>query len=98
MYIIAQPPGSYVSFEFVHFDIEGSYGCVYDNIEIRDGDSENSTLIGRYCGDATLIPPPSQSTHNYVWIKFVTDGSIQNHGFQLNYTTHETGCGGILKV
>ena len=29
--------------------------------------------------------------------RFVTDGSVQNHGFQMNYTTSESLCGGILK-
>lgn len=29
--------------------------------------------------------------------RFKTDGSVQNHGFQLNYTTSESLCGGILK-
>ena len=40
------------------FDIEGSYNCNFDYIEIRDGDNENSTLIGKYCGDPSLTPDP----------------------------------------
>ena len=31
------------------FDIEGSWNCVYDYLEIRDGDTSNSTVLGRYC-------------------------------------------------
>ena len=41
------------------FDIEGSYNCAFDYIEIHDGDNENSTLIGKYCGDPSLTPDPS---------------------------------------
>ena len=40
------------------FDIEGSYNCNFDYIEIRDGDNGNSTLIGKYCGDPSLTPDP----------------------------------------
>jgi len=29
--------------------------------------------------------------------RFVTDGSVVNRGFRLNYTTQESLCGGILK-
>ena len=97
VYVISQAPGTFVSLNFLNFDIEGSYNCVYDYLEIRDGDSPDSPLIGKFCGDPTLIPAPMRSTHNYVWIKFVTDGSVQNRGFQLNYTTSESLCGGIFK-
>ena len=40
------------------FDIEGSYNCAFDYIDIHDGDNENSTLIGKYCGDPSLTPDP----------------------------------------
>ena len=96
-YLIAQPPGSRIRLEFVDFEIEGSFNCNYDYLEIRDGDSENSTLIGRYCGDPSLGPEPISSSLNYVWLRFVTDGSVQNRGFSLNYTTLESRCGGIFK-
>ena len=34
---------------------------------------------------------------NYIWMRFVTDGSVQNRGFSINYTTSQSHCGGILK-
>nr|CAD7397150.1 unnamed protein product [Timema cristinae] len=74
---------------------------------IRDGDTENSTLIGTYCGeDNDMVPPPVLSTHNYLWIKFKTDSSVENKGFLANYSSvdickHCTRklfmCGGIYK-
>ena len=36
------------------------------------------------------------STHNYLWLKFVTDASIHNMGFLANYTSIDVGCGGIF--
>jgi len=65
-------------------------------LAVRDGDNENSTLIGRFCGDPSRIPDPIISSFNYLWFNFVTDGSVQNRGFKLNYTTQQSVCGGIL--
>lgn len=79
------------------FDIEGSFNCAYDYLEIRDGDNENSTLISKVCGDPSFMPDPIESTMNYVFLRFVTDGSVSNRGFKLNYTTSESRCGGIFK-
>ena len=33
---------------------------------------------------------------NYIWMRFVTDGSVANRGFSLNFTTTDSHCGGIL--
>ena len=86
---------------FSEFDIEGSWdgNCAYDYLELRDGDDQNSTLIGRFCGDQSVAPDMITSTYNYLWIAFVTDGSVQNRGFVLNYTTVDvcSGTGGILR-
>ena len=60
---------------------------MYDYLEIRDGDNENSTVIGKYCGDSSVTPDIITSNYNYVFINFVTDGSVQNRGFVMNYTT-----------
>ena len=95
-YMISQPPGSIIRLEFLAFDIEGRYDCQYDYLAIRDGDNENSTLLGRFCGDPSRTPDPIISSFNYLYFNFVTDGSVQNRGFKLNYTSQETVCGGIL--
>ena len=97
VYVIALPAGKAVRMDFLSFDIEGSgRNCIYDFIEVRDGDTANSTLIGRFCGPPDQIPPPVISTHNYLWIKFQTDASVHNQGFLANYSSIDVGCGGIL--
>ena len=48
-------------------------------------------MLGRYCGDSSQAPDLVTSSYNHVYIKFVTDGSVQNRGFVLNYTTIEVG-------
>ena len=79
-YLIAQPAGTKINLNFIDFEIEGSYNCKFDYLEIRDGDNENSTLIGRYCGDPSLKPDLIGSSMNYLWMRFVTDGSVANRG------------------
>ena len=73
IYIIAQPLGTKITLNFLDFDIEASRlerrRCAYDYLEIRDGDSADSSLIDVVCGDPTLIPDPIQSAHNFVWMK-----------------------------
>ena len=52
--------------------IERHDSCAYDYLEVRDGDSESSDLIGKFCGYDT--PNDIKSTNNNLWIKFVSDG------------------------
>ena len=88
-YIISAQPGNVIQLHFSDFDVEGSWGCQFDYLEIRDGDNRNSTVLGRYCGDSSLAPDLVTSSYNYLHLTFVTDGSVQNRGFLLNYTTIE---------
>ncbi|KAK5640278.1 hypothetical protein RI129_011089 [Pyrocoelia pectoralis] len=94
VYEIVQPLGTSISLSFLDFDIEVAQSGCFDYLEIRDGDSENSTLVGQYCGNR---PPDVQSSHNYLWLKFESDSSVGSKGFQANYSTIDIGCGGILK-
>lgn len=77
------------------FDVEGSVNCNYDYLEVRDS-NENGTQLGRLCG--SNIPDVITSKYNELWMKFVTDGSVNNHGFLANYTNVNMGCGGVFKT
>ena len=63
--------------------IERHDSCAYDYLEVRDGHSESSTLIGRYCGYEK--PDDIKSTSSRLWLKFVSDGSINKAGFAVNF-------------
>lgn len=63
--------------------IERHDSCAYDYLEIRDGNLETSNLIGRYCGYDK--PDDIKSTSNKLWMKFVSDGSINKAGFAVNF-------------
>ncbi|XP_068206241.1 LOW QUALITY PROTEIN: cubilin-like, partial [Palaemon carinicauda] len=101
IYIINQPVGKAILLNFTDFDIERpSYwrGCIFDYVEVRDGGRATSPLLGRFCGPESHRPDPVISTLNVMWLKFVTDSSVSNHGFIANYTTIDTICGGVLRA
>ena len=57
--------------------------CEYDYVEIRDGGTDQSALIGRYCN--SLAPSSQQSTGNVMYVRFRSDRSVTRRGFKLKY-------------
>lgn len=76
---ITVPSDYQVALKFQSFEIENHDNCVYDFLEIRDGHEPTSPLIGVYCG--YNIPEDIKSSGNKMWIKFVSDNSVQKAGF-----------------
>lgn len=63
--------------------IEKHDSCTYDYVEVRDGASESSPLLGRFCGYDK--PDDIKSTSNQLWLKFASDGSVNKAGFAANF-------------
>lgn len=84
-YVIRMPLGTRIRLEFAQFKLEESSNCKFDKLEIFEGQSSESEegLIGRYCGSNK--PPVITSTTNVVTVKFTTDWSANDEGFQLSY-------------
>lgn len=96
---IVQPTGKAILLNFIDFDMKNSApsACDLSYIEIRDGDNENSTLIGKYC-DKSNLPEVILSKYNYMWIKFTNENIFKAvKKFKANYTSVDIKCGGILK-
>ena len=85
IYIVSQPNGTRINITITDMDIEytsdyyddyydyhqfGGITC-FDYLEFRDGNSESSELLGKYCGDSDVLSLPFslQSTQEYVWIR-----------------------------
>ena len=84
-------PADYqVALKFQSFEIENHDNCVYDFLEIRDGDSSDSPLLGTFCG--YKMPKDIKSTTNSLWIKFVSDGSVQKAGFSASFMKEYDEC------
>ena len=52
-------------------------------MEIRDGGTPDSPLVGRYCG--TDLPPEYVSSGSRVYVRFKTDYSVAHDGFRISY-------------
>lgn len=68
---------------YIHWQIENHDNCVYDYIEVRDGSDEAAPKIGSFCG--YKMPDDIKSTGNQLWIKFVSDSTVQKAGFAASF-------------
>ncbi|CAO2585469.1 Tolloid-like protein 2 [Lemmus lemmus] len=82
--------GFHVGLTFQSFEIERHDSCAYDYLEIRDGPTEESALIGHFCGYEK--PEAVKSSANRLWVKFVSDGSINKAGFAANFFKEVDEC------
>lgn len=57
--------------------------CSKDFLELRDGPIQSSPLIGKYCGKE--IPKYINSTGRHLFVKFVSDDSVEDNGFSARY-------------
>ncbi|XP_054274028.1 cubilin-like isoform X2 [Macrosteles quadrilineatus] len=78
-WVVTAPPGEAVTLDFVNrFDLKYAPSCNLEYIEIHDGGSELSPLLGKWC---TGTPPSQTTTRNRMYIKYFTDTDTPNNGF-----------------
>ena len=68
--------------------VENHDKCVYDYLEIRDGNDDSSPLVNKYCG--YKMPPHVRSTNNRLYVKFKSDSSVQKAGFHARFIKGRT--------
>ena len=68
VYLISQPNGTNVNISFLSMDID-CQGTPSDYIEMRDGNSEDSPLMIRFCGKEGDLPAFMQTTQNHLRIR-----------------------------
>ncbi|XP_058858380.1 inactive serine protease PAMR1-like isoform X3 [Acipenser ruthenus] len=72
-----------IHLRFTMLSLEFDYNCRYDYVEIRDGDSVYSRVIGRFCGNGR--PATIRSTGSSLHILFVSDGYKSFDGFHITF-------------
>lgn len=65
--------------------------CIYDYVEVRDGTSSDSPLLGKFCG-YSVLPDDLSSTGNSISIRFVSDGSVNKAGFSAEFFQGRNKC------
>ena len=68
IYTISQPKRAYISVFFLSMDIDCE-GIPPDYVELRAGDSEESLLMGSFCGDRSNVPAVLQTRQNNLRIR-----------------------------
>lgn len=71
-----------IKVEFTSFDVEYDNNCDYDYLNIYNGPSTSSPLLGTFCG--TALPGPFTSTHSSgsLTFRFVSDYSVTGSGWE----------------
>ncbi|KAA0194649.1 Metalloendopeptidase [Fasciolopsis buskii] len=87
---IIVPVGYSVALTFHSFQLEKHDTCVYDYLEIRDGLTESATLLKKLCG--SQLPTPIKSTNNMMYVKFVSDSSVEKQGFTATFQKEFDEC------
>ncbi|XP_052655765.1 tolloid-like protein 2 isoform X2 [Harpia harpyja] len=82
--------GFHIGITFQAFEVEWHDTCSYDYLEIRDGLTEYSPLIGHFCGYEK--PEDIKSSSNKVWMKFASDATINKAGFAANFFKEMDEC------
>lgn len=80
-WIVLAPGGHAVHFDFVgQLDVPGQYGCRSAAVELRDGGTLSSPLLGKYCGANT--PGSVFSRGNSMHIRYFNTVQNPGTGFQ----------------
>ncbi|TKS88119.1 Cubilin 460 kDa receptor [Collichthys lucidus] len=87
--ILKAQQNSYISFFFNNFDVESHSNCEFDYLEIRNGSTANSPLIGRFCG--STLPSPIFPQSNLLYLRFKSDFSHARDGFEATWTSSPHG-------
>ena len=86
LWLVEMKVMSFLCVRFQMFELEAHSTCAYDYLDVYDGPSLNSPLIGRYCGH--VIPTEQiRTTSNTMTINFITDFSVVRAGFRAVYRT-----------
>ncbi|XP_019738363.1 bone morphogenetic protein 1-like isoform X3 [Hippocampus comes] len=82
--------GYEVGLAFQSFELETHDSCAYDYVEVRDGGSARSPLLGRFCGCDK--PDNIKSSTNQLWLKFASDVSVNKAGFSATFFKEMDEC------
>lgn len=79
--------GQNVELVFTDFELESHSTCNYDWVQVRDGDSSESELLGTWCGSDS--PGTIRSSGSMLYVEFHSDGSVVRTGYQAWFSAVE---------
>ena len=82
-WIIDLPGYKSVELKFDEVDIEESPNCAKDRVTILNGNDVDAIPLESYCGNK--VPRTINSSTEVVTIQFISDGTVNKKGFNLQY-------------
>ena len=92
-WIVDLPGYKSVELKFNEVDIEESPNCAKDRVTILNGNDVDAIPLGSYCGNK--VPRTIQSSTEVVTIQFISDGTVNKKGFNLQYKGLQKRISGI---
>ncbi|XP_049544721.1 cubilin homolog [Anopheles darlingi] len=93
-WVINVPMGMQIQLLVSTFVMEKHRTCRFDGLTIRNGGTENSPLIGTFCGEQDFNG--TISFGHQLYLRFFSDSSRNYKGFMIEWAASTTGCGGVL--
>ena len=69
IYEVSVSDNTIIKLTIIDFDVEWEVDCQNDFLEIRDGNSDISPLLGKLCGNESNIETKIFSTGSKMWIR-----------------------------
>jgi M6 family metalloprotease-like protein len=80
-WVIEPPRATSVTATFINFNVDNGADTLY----LYDGTNNSAPLLGKFTGSTN--PTAQIATTGTMFVEFVTDGSTNNTGWDLNYTS-----------
>lgn len=84
MWILGVPRNKLIAVGFEEFQLEGGASCEFDFVELRDGESQDSPMLGRFCGNTA--PLMIMGSSDRLWLRFHSNGLLSGRGFEATWT------------
>ncbi|BFZ01255.1 hypothetical protein BsWGS_04294 [Bradybaena similaris] len=79
-----------VGLTFEMFDLESHRQCTRDYVELRDGATKDSPILGTFCG--SQMPKSVTTTGRHLYVKFVSSKYHQRSGFFARFVKEVDEC------
>ncbi|XP_010155518.1 PREDICTED: cubilin, partial [Eurypyga helias] len=93
-WLIQTNPNKILRIIFPFFQLETSHDCNAVFLQIHDGPSASTHMLGKYCGSS----PPEElfSSHNSLYFWFYSSHTVTAGGFTVQWESRDPECGGEL--
>ncbi|XP_075162494.1 cubilin homolog [Haematobia irritans] len=92
-WIIRTLPSQILNLTFTSFDLEEDAECSRDWLQIHDGTSLASQLIGRFCGKNLPLGGSILSSQHQLFFWFRSDNTTNRPGFHMTWKSQPHVCG-----